>query len=186
MHLLAEGMIAKAEIELYTYAMSVLCYLLLPFVLVATMIPLTGLYVEGFILLIPFTLLRRYIGGFHFDNDKVCLVVSYIFLISILLCGKHLPDNTRYGLLSIIGLLIIIFAGKNIEAEVSESTKLIRRQKFIIIIFCLLIMIISFYFFKPSFLKWSCLGIVMTIFLKVPEMIINYIRIRTLNHNLRT
>ena len=175
-NLLAEGMIEEKEVELYTYAMSVLCYLLLPFVLVATMIPITGLYTEGFILLIPFTILRRYVGGFHFDNDKVCLAVSYIFLLSIQLVGKCLPDSKWYGLLALIGLLIVYLIGKGINEDICAFAKRIRKLTFDLIALCLLITIVFFEIFEFSYFKWICFGILMTFVLIMLDATIKMIK----------
>lgn len=59
---------------------------------------------EFFIFILLYLLLRRYIGGFHFQSNFICILVSIFISISIPLLSK----NIQFSNLSIIIVILLL------------------------------------------------------------------------------
>ena len=172
-YLTTRGYITTDEIELYEYAASILCCLIAPFVIVSALIPITGLKYEGYILVIPFTLLRRYCGGFHFKNDNICLLVSTFYLLIIEEIGVKINVSKILIVSSAICLFLLYCIGIRKTACYSVSMKKRRICSLTIICLVFYLFIISTLILDECYYsKWICLGIIMAIILQVPDLII--------------
>lgn len=170
--LLINGLIDEGDRELYEYATVILCYLTTPFILVALMAPITGMMYEGVVMVIPFTLLRRYCGGFHFKSNKVCLVVSFLYLLSMEKIGQRLTVNIYLVVVTVVCLAILWNIGilkSKLYAPISPQ----KRNLSLHFICCLLLVctLLAIMFIREPAFKWICMGIVMTFMLQIPVWI---------------
>lgn len=170
--LLINGLIDEGDRELYEYATVVLCYLATPFFLVALMAPITGMMYEGVVMVIPFTLLRRYCDGFHFKSNKVCLVVSYLYLLSMEKIGQRLTVNIYLIVVTVVCLVVLWNIGilkSKLYAPISPRK---RNLSLHVICYVLLLCVIMTPMYGPNtILKWMCIGIVMTFVLQIPILV---------------
>lgn len=63
----------------------------------------------GFILVIPFAVIRKYSGGFHAKREWTCLISSCLLLCGCILIAARLQNSKAFGgvvLLGVIGLAI--------------------------------------------------------------------------------
>jgi len=170
--LLTCGLISEEDKELYEYAAIIMCYLCTPFILVALLSPLTGLLYEGFVMVIPFTLLRRYCGGFHFKSNKVCLAISFIYLMAMEKIGSAIGISSMLLIVGLVSLLILFFIA------ISKTQKCFpmdasARNKSVYIIFLVIVLSVIFLLIKNkgTLAKWIVIGIVMTLNLQLPLFI---------------
>lgn len=75
-----EGAITQEQQAIYAYALFSLVWGLLPLIIMAALGWALGLLYEGFLLLLPYMLLRKLSGGFHFASAAVCFVFSTAIL----------------------------------------------------------------------------------------------------------
>ena len=174
--LLIKGLIAADDAELYEYAASVLCYLIAPFILITVLIPITGLTYEGFIMIIPFTMLRRYCGGFHFKRSGVCSIVSFFYLLVMEEIGKRIITSTTLIAVSAICLVILLHISFKNTDKYPQYSRNKRNVNTIIIGAFLVIVIIPCFSYSYLYVKWICIGIIMTFALQLPVLFLNLIK----------
>lgn len=81
--LLKHGAISVNEKELYEYSIYSFLFTLTPlFLVLMVSIPL-NMAVEGILLITPFIFLRKFAGGFHFQNPLPCIIVSTLVLLGV-------------------------------------------------------------------------------------------------------
>ena len=170
--LLINGLIDEEDKELYEYATVILCYLATPFILVALMAPITGMLYEGVIMVIPFTLLRRYCGGFHFKSNKLCLVVSFLYLFTMEKIGQRLTVNVYFVVITFICLVALWNIGILKSLQYNPILPQKRNLSLHVICSVLLFCVLMAPMYGPStFLKWICIGIIMTLILQIPVLV---------------
>ena len=167
--LIENGLVEEKDRAVYEYAASVFGCLILPFVFVILLVPFTGLVYEGFIMIIPFTLLRRYCGGFHFQKYQVCFVVSLIYLYVMERMGNLVTLNCAFIDLSLVCLCALGFIG--IRKSVKKCPYSHRKRNIEIITICAMLVSVIFWSFKTEencVARWICVGIIMTFLLQIP------------------
>lgn len=170
--LLRNEIIAEDDREVYAYAIEVLCCLIAPFLMISFLIPFTKLSYEGFILIIPFSMLRRYSGGFHFKNSTVCIIVSFLYLFMMEEIGKRIEFSNKLAMTSIMFLIIIEVICFRKSTYCDDIYKKARKAKAFfacsILLFCILI---SYFTNNIIIGKWVSLGIIMTFILQIPCLV---------------
>lgn len=81
------GILKEEERSLYEYAYRLLLSRILIYSIIIALGIITGNWLEMFSFLLPFVILRQYVGGIHLKRSVSCICVSG-FLIFI--CGKYL------------------------------------------------------------------------------------------------
>lgn len=123
--LLHAGAISASDVELYEYGIYSFLFTMCPLGLVLIISILLSMAEEGVLLIIPFILIRKFCGGFHFQSSVLCGIVSTAVLTAFLL-GIRLVIVTSSYLWWILALLlaatqIIIFSP--IDSEGRRLTK---------------------------------------------------------------
>ena len=91
------GILKEEERSLYEYAYRLLLSRILIYSIIIALGIITGNWLEMFSFLLPFVILRQYVGGIHLKRSVSCICVSG-FLIFI--CGKYLAINSPSGRLN--------------------------------------------------------------------------------------
>lgn len=96
------GVIQEEDRELYEYAAYSLMITLSPVFMAMLFGGLVGAVLESIILIIPFMVIRKYSGGYHAKNSKVCFLESSLILILCISGSVYL----EYDILHILTLLV--------------------------------------------------------------------------------
>ena len=126
--LLQAGAISASDVELYEYGIYSFLFTLCPLGLVLIISVLLHMVVEGILLIIPFILIRKFCGGFHFQSPVLCGIVSTLVLTAFLLGIRLVLDTSGYGWWCVVLLLaavqIIVFSPID-----SEGRRLTQNEK---------------------------------------------------------
>lgn len=125
------GILKEEERSLYEYAYRLLLSRILIYSIIIALGIITGNWLEMFSFLLPFVILRQYVGGIHLKRSVSCICVSG-FLIFI--CGKYLAINLELGItFCIVWLIAIAVMGimKKIDAYfmAKEFQKVIQKKR---------------------------------------------------------
>ena len=82
--LLHAGAISESDRELYEYAAYSFLFSLLPLCLIVILGCITGMVIEGLLMILPFMLIRKFSGGFHLKSPGICLLSSTLLLSAFL------------------------------------------------------------------------------------------------------
>ena len=95
--LLQAGAISASDVELYEYSIYGFLFTLCPLGLVLIISMFLHMVVEGILLIIPFILIRKFCGGFHFQSPVFCGIVSTLVLTAFLFGIRLVLDTSGYG-----------------------------------------------------------------------------------------
>lgn len=160
--------------EVFEYGIFSFFFSTLPLLVVILLsIPL-GMVFEGFLMIIPFILLRKFTGGFHFSTPLPCILTSVALLIFNLVGIYVTIYYKTYSIISTLVVLslipIIVYSPIDSQnRKLSEIEKKLFRK-----IAITLSLIVTFIY--SVFLFSSCyhiaipigFGIILTAFLQVP------------------
>lgn len=82
--LLHAGAIMECDKELYEYAAYSFFFSLLPLGLVTILGGISGMVLEGIMMILPFMLIRKFSGGAHLKSPGKCLIYSTLLLTTFL------------------------------------------------------------------------------------------------------
>lgn len=82
--LLNAGAISQNDRELYEYAAYSFLFSLLPLCLVMAIGGISGMFIEGVLMVLPFMLIRKFSGGYHLDSSSICFISSTLLLSAAL------------------------------------------------------------------------------------------------------
>ena len=83
--LLKAGSISEVDQELYEYGIYSFLFTMVPLLAVILLSFPMHMILEGILFIIPFILLRKFTGGFHFSSALLCALVSTMVLLAFLL-----------------------------------------------------------------------------------------------------
>ncbi|MEY8313330.1 accessory gene regulator B family protein [Oscillospiraceae bacterium 42-9] len=106
--LLQAGAISASDVELYEYSIYSFLFTLCPLGLVLIISVFLHMVVEGILLIIPFILIRKFCGGFHFQSSVLCGIVSTLVLTAFLLGIRLVLDTSAYGWWCVMLLLAAV------------------------------------------------------------------------------
>lgn len=117
--LLRAGAISENDRELYEYAAYSFLFSLLPLVLVMLLGGISGMLLEGVLMIVPFMLIRKFSGGFHLQSSGVCFVSSTLLLSAFLFLIRHVTEKQSFILFSclVTAAAIQIFICSPIDNE---------------------------------------------------------------------
>lgn len=107
-----EGAIAEDERNLFSYAVYSLLFGMFPVAVTIILGLLFDMPTEGFLMILPFILIRKFSGGYHLGSAKVCCVLSTALLFAAFLLMKmFLFFHGSYALLFLVlvASLCIVF-----------------------------------------------------------------------------
>lgn len=159
-------LINELEHDKYAYALEVLWLFIFPFVVIIPVSLALDLSYEGIALLIPFSVLRRICGGFHFKSERTCYCVSIAYLIIIAALGKRIADEFAI-LIAVISGICLIINGIYLQGENNSG---IVHEMNLYIVLCTVVTV-GLYFAFSTLSKWMALGLSMTAMLQIPLVI---------------
>lgn len=117
--LLRAGAISKNDRELYEYAAYSFLFSLLPLVLVMILGGVSGMLLEGVLMIVPFMLIRKFSGGFHLQSSGLCFISSTLLLSAFLFLIRLVTEKQGFILLSclVAAAAIQIFICSPIDNE---------------------------------------------------------------------
>lgn len=126
--LLQAGAISASDVELYEYGIYSFLFTMCPLGLVLIISVFLNMVIEGILLIIPFILIRKFCGGFHFQSSVLCGIVSTAVLTAFLLGVRLVVSTEAYNwwalLLFLAAIQIAIFSPID-----SEGRKLTQNEK---------------------------------------------------------
>lgn len=126
--LLQAGAISASDVELYEYGIYSFLFTMCPLGLVLIISVFLNMVIEGILLIIPFILIRKFCGGFHFHSSVLCGIVSTAVLTAFLLGVRLVVSANSYGwwalLLFLAAIQISIFSPID-----SEGRRLTQNEK---------------------------------------------------------
>lgn len=103
-----ENTISSEKHELFTYAVYSLLFGLLPVFLVMVLGFAFGMMQEGFIMILPFMLVRKFSGGYHLNSSKLCIIFSTAVLALALTVTKIMINGGHTEILSLLVLASVV------------------------------------------------------------------------------
>lgn len=142
------GILGEKERRLYTYAYGLLLNKIAIYAIIAIVGTITGNWIEMFSFLLPFTVLRQYVGGIHLKKSISCICVSG-FLVFI--CGEYLAIDSMMNItfwviwLIIIGIIFLLSPVDTGNKRLSEVEKGVYGKRARILLVAEFILGLSFY-----------------------------------------
>ena len=172
--LLHAGAISESDRELYEYAAYSFLFSLMPLCLVVILGCITGMVIEGLLMILPFILIRKFSGGFHLKSPGICLVSSTLLLSAFLFIIRLVIDEQQMILFScfVIASAIQIFLCSPIDNDarkLNEKERLVFQKiarnmsTMFLVVYILLLLLGQLRFSVPV-----GAGILLTAFLQVP------------------
>lgn len=126
--LLRAGTISASDVDLYECGIYSFLFTLCPLGLVLIISLFLGMMPEGVLLILPFILVRKFCGGFHFQSSVLCGIVSTTILTVFLLGIRWVIDTESIGwwslLLALSAMQIVVCSPID-----SEGRRLTRAEK---------------------------------------------------------
>ncbi len=151
--LIKYNVISKDEYELYAYAMNSFIMSVLPIVIAGIIGAYMGSSWLGIAVVFPFALIRKFSGGYHMKNKRVCLVCSLLVLFLSISLAFGISNAEREIMLVTIISAISLMKFSPLENEnkpLSVEEKISYRQKTQIIVFCILMFDFLLFQFGPD------------------------------------
>ncbi|AEY68173.1 accessory gene regulator B family protein [Clostridium sp. BNL1100] len=148
-----------SEVEIKNIRYGLVCifsdlYKTILYLLIFTVLSLTKEFLCAFL---AFLLLRPFLGGYHFKNEIVCIIMSFITMVIAIFAGKTviIPYYLQLTLTVFLPILGFLIAPVN-ESQRQEGRKKTRTAAVVISILLLL----SDFFFMPSnIISWSVIEV---------------------------
>ena len=169
--MLQHDVIKKEQKELYNYALCSFFLLVLPYILAASIGFCLGSIKHGFILIFPFTILRKYSGGYHAKSFLTCIIESCILLFLCIVLSMYVQCDWKLAIAVVIASAsLIIFSPLDNESRRLDAEEKIAYKKITIIQVLLfgLLNIVLFLFGKYTYIICFSIGILLTASLQVP------------------
>lgn len=172
--LLKTGAIEENEKELYEYAVFSLLFSLIPLCLVMIIGGISGMFMEGILMVLPFMLIRKFSGGYHLDSSVVCFISSTLLLSMALALINIVASAGAYKLFlcAVAVSAFQIFVCSPIDSEarkLSEKERAVFRKIARLMVMVFLLLSLLLYFLGVEKIAVSIgMGIVITALLQFP------------------
>lgn len=175
--LVAQQIVPKDDVDLFSYAMYSLLWGLAPLLIVIVLGALFGMIYEGVWLIVPFIILRKFSGGYHLKSARWCLLSSTIILSLAFIIIKSLSSGIFDAQLSfaVLCAFFTIFHFSPIDSEarkLSDSEKASFRKiaKILSSIALFIYFLLMLYGSKNTCYPFG-LGIIITAALQIPNIL---------------
>lgn len=171
--LIKNGEVDEIDRELYEYAVINIIMSFAPVVLALGFGIMLGKVSESMLIIVPYAVIRKFAGGFHFKSMLACFLFSSLFLLDVILLCDRIHNGTGLVTVLFISVLgIIIFSPLDNEKRRLDKKEKSHCKKWTIIFtiaFCLLYIIMIFYACDKG-AKCIALGIIITSLLQIPSL----------------
>ncbi len=124
------------------------------YLFIFTLFSLTKEFLCAFL---AFFLLRPYLGGYHFKNEIVCIIMSFITMVIAIFAGKAdiIPSYIQLALIVFLPILSIL------TAPVENRQKQESRKKTCIAaaLMTVLLLLSDFFFMSYNIITWSVIEV---------------------------
>lgn len=163
--------IEKTERILYQYAIESI-FLSLLTVMLALLIGLFfGNVIQSLVLITPFMFLRKFSGGYHAKNLKICIVGSSLLIFLSLVLSTEIRCSQELALITILFSAILAFfspienENRILEKQEKKAYKIIT----IVLVQAFLFLAATTYLYGlADFTKSICIGIQLSAALQIP------------------
>lgn len=160
--LLKAGAIEENEKELYEYAVFSFLFSLFPLCLVMVIGGISGMLIEGVLMILPFMLIRKFSGGYHLDSSVVCFVSSTLLLSAALALINIITSAGAYKVFlcaaAVAALQIFVCSPIDSEAgKLSEKERVVFRTiaRLMVVVFLPLSRCCIFWELKKLLSQWG-------------------------------
>ena len=175
--LYASGAISANDIDLYQYATYSFLFSLMPILLVTIIGAIFDSILDGLLMILPFVLIRKFSGGFHFKSSTLCLVTSSVLLSAMIVLIKIITGFQIYFsftvlvTLSTIGLIKLSpIDSVNRKLSVNEIV-IFRKVTVILSISLFIIYTLLMIFYLPRYAVPIGTGIFLSALLQIPCLV---------------
>lgn len=172
--LLNAGAISRQDKELYEYAAYSFLFSLLPLCLVMILGGISGMLVEGILMILPFMLIRKFSGGFHLKSSSVCFVSSTLLLSTFLFIihVATIRQESNFLTIFVVASAIQIFLCSPIDNEAKKLNAkeyvVFKKVARIMSVLFLALYIILMFLSQRRFSVPVGMGIILTALLQIP------------------
>lgn len=103
-----ESAISSKEVPLFAYGLYSFIWGLLPVYIITVIGIMFNMLREGFLLILPFMLIRKFSGGYHFDSARLCFVATVVLLSIALRLAKLIIYSNQISVLTFLVLLSVV------------------------------------------------------------------------------
>lgn len=100
--LIRSGTVEENDNELYEYAVTCTIMNISPLLIMILLGIISGLLIESILIILPFTFIRSYSGGYHSQSRLCCFIFSCLTLAGMLWASTRI----KIGVISIIMIII--------------------------------------------------------------------------------
>ena len=157
--------------ELYEYAIYSILFTLSPLILAGMIGFFIGRLGECIVVILPFTLLRKFCGGYHAKKAWYCLIISSVLLVTCTIISSYINYNYALVIITMIAMVSLIIC----SPVDSENRRLSQEEKKCCKIATI---IIAFIFFGIDLILYLCqqetyavciaIGIILVAGLQIP------------------
>ncbi len=120
--------ISQENYALYEYSIFCVLFTFFPIFLTILIGSLGGMTLEAFIFILPFIIIRKFCGGFHFKSSIACTCVSCIVLAIFLWGIRMVICSEGYVLFSVVVAISVLFI-ITLSPIDSENRRLSKKEK---------------------------------------------------------
>ncbi len=148
---------SEAEIKNISYGLVCIfsdLYKTILYLLIFTLLSLTREFLCAFL---PFLLLRPFLGGYHFKNEIVCIIMSFLTMVIAIFAGKTviIPYYLQLTLAVFLPILAFIIAPVN----ESQGLKGLKKTKAASMVVSILLLLSDFFFMSSNIISWSVIEV---------------------------
>ncbi|MDO4396064.1 MAG: accessory gene regulator B family protein [Clostridia bacterium] len=129
--LLEESLISENNRELYRFGFNRLILFIINVIMALIIGMICRMLLVSICFSIGYFLLRRYSGGFHVKNPKICFVLSAGMILVVLGIIRFMPSNTNIIVMLLIGadVIILMYAPKGTsQRPLSRSEEVVFKR----------------------------------------------------------
>lgn len=142
--LITRGNIDTSKRELYTFAIRYFFIAIIPIAVSIAFSILIGAFFNCIIILFIILSLRSYSGGFHFESEKMCIIISSITLCILSYSSLIIECSYIISIILIISSLSIMINSPIVHINHKVSDK--EKKRYHSISFCLTMIYLTLYF----------------------------------------
>ena len=173
--LIRSEVIKQEDYDLYYYASYSLILTIFPIGMSFIVGKLMGVTINALLLILPFVVIRKYSGGYHAKNSKVCMFFSVVILVAFTRLSSLIIWNSYFKLVVLIATISLSMLSP--IDSINKKLTLDEKRKYKKITMCLLglLLLLIFVFARLHMQQTAVcvsLGIILSASLQIPCLIV--------------
>lgn len=159
--------------ELYEYAVINVIMSFAPVIMALLFGLLMGKATESLLIIIPYAMIRKFAGGFHFNSMLMCFIFSSAFLVDVILISGVITDCMGLKIVLVISIVIILI----ISPIDNDNRRLDKEEKyhcwkwtFLLVVVFSLLYLLMLMTNGGEIAKCIAIGIIITAILQLPSL----------------